>query len=76
MDVNKNRNFSRYFAKIAAFITILTFIADPFAQQLVQYVDFRLPNPDMPATLARANYNHRLNDVSQDKVELGVTVGT
>lgn len=74
-------NFTRYLAKIAALITVLTFVADPFAQQLIQHVDCLRKNYDLPAELRRTNFHHRTITHFRDprlvpELELAITIGT
>ncbi|ERF76357.1 hypothetical protein EPUS_07064 [Endocarpon pusillum Z07020] len=79
----QRENFIRYFAKVAAFITVLAFIADPFPQQLVEYVDCAIDSPSMAATVSRATIHHRTGghvhtstSVFLPELAVAITVGT
>lgn len=52
---NSASNCLRYLAKTAALVAVLAFFADPFSQQLVQYVDCSEENSIMTAELSRTN---------------------
>lgn len=53
---DSGRNWTGYLAKFAAFITVLTVAIDPFAQQIIAYVDCPGVSAAFQSSIARTNH--------------------
>ncbi|KAF2126905.1 hypothetical protein P153DRAFT_398990 [Dothidotthia symphoricarpi CBS 119687] len=50
------RNYRVYLAKLAAFLLIITFLSDPFSQQIVRFVQCPESRDDLDANISKTNY--------------------